>query len=280
MAYILFLDESGHDLKDSPYEVIAGVAVEDKNVWNLIRQIHLLEENIFGRRYSYGERELKARKILKTKTYRLADQLEPIEPGERKQLAKECLDNGEQVTKRQLTALAQAKLAFTEEILQLVANFRCKAFASIVTQDFNPKDTPDYLRKDYVYLFERFFYFLEDKQNEPSGILVFDETEKNQSQRLIQQIENYFKKTHKGRTRASLLIPEPLFVHSDLTTGIQIADLIAYLVSWGLRLNGMNANTRPELEPLCDLIKPMRYRTTREIDDVSEHEIWSITFIE
>lgn len=66
MAYILFLDESGHDLKDSPYEVLAGVAVEDKNVWNLIRQIHLLEENIFGRRYSYGERELKARKILKT----------------------------------------------------------------------------------------------------------------------------------------------------------------------------------------------------------------------
>lgn len=280
MAYILFLDESGHDLKDSPYEVIAGIAIEDKSIWNLIRELHLLEENLFGRRYSQGERELKARKILKSKTFRLAQQLPPFEQEERRQLAKACLDNGAQATKKQLTALAQAKIAFAKELLQVVANFRCKAFASIVSPNFNPADAPDYLRKDYVYLFERYFYFLEDKLDEPSGLIVFDETEKTQSQRLIQQIENYFKRTYKGRTRATLLIPEPLFVHSDLTTGVQIADMIAYIISWAMRLNGMSKPIRPELAGIADLIKPLRNRVIREVGDIPEHEIWSITYVQ
>lgn len=280
MAFVLFLDESGHDLKESPYEVIAGIAIEDKNIWNLIRELHLLEENMFGRRYSKGDRELKARKILKKKTFRLANQLPTFTAEERRQLAKECLDNGLHATKRQLTALAQAKIAFAKELLQIVDNFRCKAFASIVSPAFNPADTPDFLRKDVVYLFERYFYFLEDKPDQPSGMIVFDEIEKTQSQRLITQIENYFKKTFKGRARATLLIPEPLFVHSDLTTGIQIADLIAYITSWSMRLNGMAKPTRDELQPFCDLIKPLRNRSIREVGNITNHEIWSIVYVQ
>ena len=38
-----------------------------------------------------------------------------------------------------------------------------------------------------------------------------------------------------GRHRASRIIPEPFFAHSDLTTGVQIADLVAYVISWGFR---------------------------------------------
>jgi hypothetical protein len=280
MAYILFLDESGNDAIQSPYEVIAGIAIEDKSIWNLIREIHLLEENIFGRRYSQGERELKARKLLKTKTFRLAGQMPLFDVSERRALAKDCLDNGQNPTKSQLTALAQAKIAFVKEMLQIVANFRCKAFASIASPQLNLEDSPEYLRKDYVYLFERYFYFLEDKPQEPSGIIVFDETEKTQSQRLILQIENYFKKTQKGRMRSSLLIPEPLFVHSDLTTGVQIADIVAYLISWGLRLNGMTKPIRQELLPLVELIKPLRNRVEREVNDVENHEIWSFTYVQ
>jgi hypothetical protein len=43
-------------------------------------------------------------------------------------------------------------------------------------------------------LLERYYYFLEDKPADPSGIIVFDELEKSQSHILIGQIENYFKK--------------------------------------------------------------------------------------
>ena len=31
MAYFLFIDESGQDHRDSPYEVLAGVAIEDRD---------------------------------------------------------------------------------------------------------------------------------------------------------------------------------------------------------------------------------------------------------
>ncbi|MBL0015370.1 MAG: hypothetical protein IPP17_02755 [Bacteroidetes bacterium] len=71
--------------------------------------------------------------------------------------ARDCLENGINPTKLvvQLTALAQAKIAFVKEMLQIVANFRCKAFASIASPQLNLEDTPEYLRKDYDYLFER-----------------------------------------------------------------------------------------------------------------------------
>ena len=40
---------------------------------------------------------------------------------------------------------------------------------------------PHLLRKDYAYLFERFYYSLEDKEASPAGIIVFDELEKSLS---------------------------------------------------------------------------------------------------
>lgn len=61
MAYFLFIDESGQDHKDSPYEVLAGVAVEDRDLWNLIQSIQAAEIRHFGMRYSIGYNELMRR---------------------------------------------------------------------------------------------------------------------------------------------------------------------------------------------------------------------------
>ena len=130
-----------------------------------------------------------------------------------------------------------------------------------------------------MYAFERMLYYLEDRKSDEQGIIVFDELEKSQSHVLISQLENYFKKTSKGRQRSGLVIPEPFFVHSDLTTGIQIADLIAYILSWGFRLKGMTAESRPELGEFVELVKPLRYATTRDIEGKSEMPIWSVIYV-
>jgi hypothetical protein len=61
MAWFLFIDESGQDHRQSPYEVLAGVAIHDANLWELIRELHNSEIAHFGRRYSDGTRELKAK---------------------------------------------------------------------------------------------------------------------------------------------------------------------------------------------------------------------------
>src|SRR5438067_12093330 len=75
MAYFLFIDESGQDHKASPYEVLAGVAVADRDLWNLIKAIQDTEARTFGRRYSLGHAELKGKKLLSRKVFRKASQL-------------------------------------------------------------------------------------------------------------------------------------------------------------------------------------------------------------
>lgn len=280
MSFILFIDESGHDLVNSPYEVIAGVVIDSRILWDFICEIHNLELKCFGDRYSKNEREIKAKKILKRKTFRLANQLPLIPEDERRVLAKKCLDNGANANKREITALAQAKLKFIEEVLSSCINFNCKIFAAISDLSRLGKlDSNDLLRKDYVYLFERYFYFLEEDGRERPGMIVFDELEKSESHLLIRQIENYFKKTYKGRERSGLVIPEPFFVHSDLSTGVQIADIIAYLISWGFRLNGMDKAARSELEPFINQMKHMRHRSVKEVEEIGEIEIWSVVFL-
>ncbi len=279
MAYFLFIDESGQDRRESPYEVLAGVAVKDQELWNLIQALRDAELRHFGVRYTADRGELKAKKLLKAKTFRLAAQMELIEPDERRELAAACLANGAEAGRRQLTALAQAKLAYVEEALEICARFRCRAFASVSPADAPRSAGMDFLRKDYAYLFERYFYFLEDTDREALGLVVFDELERVQSHLLIEQMNHYFQATWKGRTRASQIIPEPFFVHSELTTGVQLADLVAYILSWGFRLPGMTEPARAELKGLVDRCCQLRHRAIREKMGNPQFVIWSFALI-
>jgi hypothetical protein len=285
MSCLLFLDESGVDQRTSPYEVLAGVAVQDQHLWNLICRIQEAEVEHFGRRVTSDALELKGKSLLKQKTFRLAAQLPPFEAGERRLLANTCLEkglaargqNGSGVTRPELTALAQAKIAFVNKILELCASHYVKAFASIVPRSA-PRPAGNFLRKDYAYLFERFFYFLEDSRLGELGLVVFDELERSQCHVLVNQMALYFRNTAKGRLRAARVIPEPFFVHSELTTAIQISDLVAYIISWGIRFGTMNEPQREELGLLGDLVCELRYRTKRP--DQPDYPIWSFTLIE
>ena len=54
-------------------------------------------------------------------------------------------------------------------------------------------------------------------------------------------------------------MPQPLFVHSDITTPVQIADIVAYSLNWGLRLRRMVEPTRPEMEEFGRLAHSLMY---------------------
>ncbi|MEK7409582.1 MAG: hypothetical protein AAB225_31330 [Acidobacteriota bacterium] len=58
---------------------------------------------------------------------------------------------------RAVSALAQAKLEYVREVLEICTGFRCRAFASVVDKG-SPSPASDHLRKDYAYLFKRFVY--------------------------------------------------------------------------------------------------------------------------
>lgn len=154
--------------------------------------------------------------------------------------------------------MAQAKLAYVGKALDLTRKAGGTAFASITPRNA-PRPPIGKLRKDYAFLFERFFYFLNGRPNDPMGYLVFDELDKSASHILLGQVSEYFVSTQKGRTRSRLIIPEPFFVHSDLTTMVQIADLVAYILSWGVRLKAMTEPKRDELGAFAAQVMGLRF---------------------
>ena len=281
MGWFLFLDESGQDGRNSPYEVLAGLAVEDRELWKLILALKKCQEDHFGIRLfdAYGA-EAKGQKLLRRKTFRLAKQRAPLPELDRTALAHAALTNGGAVSGDQLTAMGQAKLAYVSAALDLCRKHRTVAFASIIPNDI-VRPRYDFLRKDYAFLFERFFHFLNGSADnrKPMGTIIFDEVEKNQSQILIEQMERYFLHTRNGMARSRLIVPEPLFVHSDLTTMIQMADLVAYIVSWGVRLPGglrpMVKPKRDELDHLARQVCRLRYHAKTP----GGHDTWGFTTI-
>ena len=137
------------------------------------------------------------------------------------------------------------------------------------------------LRKDYIYLFERYFYFLETLAPRERGLVVFDELEKTQAHGLLQQMAAYFLGHEDGQYRSSRIVPEPFFVHSDLTTGVFLADLAAYILAWGWRLQRMPQPSRSELQPYAAKLHDMQFHGEKPKPDGSG--VWllhSITYIE
>lgn len=273
MSWALFVDESGQDQRNSPFEVLAGVAIEDRKIWSLICQISDAQQHFFGMRLfdAYGA-EAKAKELLKKKSYRHAAQMEPFGSEDRRRLAREMLEDGENPTRARLTALAQAKIAYCEFVLNLTRRHGGRIFATMVPQDAPRPPNGEDMRKDYAFFLERYYHFLNQSPGDPMGFLVFDELDKTASHVLLGQISRYFQRTSNGRTRSRLIIPEPFFVHSDLTPLVQLADLVAYVISWGLRLARMPAVTRPELIPLVEIVRRMRYQYLTE----GGHTVWGI----
>ena len=277
MAWVLFIDESGHDRKASPYEVLAGIAVRDRDLWPMIGALHQQERTWFGGRYSSGPAELKGRNLLSSKVFRHARLNSEINREQIPPLARAALDDGATATVHHFKALALAKLGYVGGVFEICERHRCRAFASIVETDA-PYTATDGLRKDYAYLFQRFFYFLQDQSPPEMGLIVFDELEKSRSHVLIDQAHRYFRDTAVGQSRAGLIVPEPLFVHSELTTGVQLADLIAYCISWGFRLPQMTKPARVEMEPFSRQVARLRYRAERPRQG-RDFTIWSFAHI-
>jgi hypothetical protein len=88
MAWFLFVDENGHDRPAAPYEILSGVAVQDRDFFNLINALHAAEFHHCDRRYSADRNELKGRIILKTNILSHSNPNVQISPGEVQNLVK------------------------------------------------------------------------------------------------------------------------------------------------------------------------------------------------
>ncbi len=253
MSWLLFLDESGHDHKVMPYEVRGGVAIHVGQLWPFIRAAQRLEFDCFGCELHLYKKEIKGSTLLDRKRFRFANQDAQMVSEERRKHCRSFLTKGlekKSPARDEFTSYGQACIEMATGLFQLLHDHKAALIASAIPKDVAKPTTAEaeeYLRKDHVFLFERFFYLLEEKQEH--GIIVMDEVDKTEDRRFVRRLERYFTKTANGRFRTTWIVPTPFFVSSDMTYAVQAADLCIYCINWGFRLAsiGMTATQRNEI---------------------------------
>lgn len=241
MAWFLFIDESGHDHRQMPFEVRGGLAIADDRLWGLLREANQLELDCFGTHLVEFKSEIKGDHLLSRDRFKWAAQGEWMEDEVRRQNCRAFLQAGlEKKAPRRshFTAYGQACLAMVDGIFELLRRHQVKLFAAMVPRGegklpAGAAPPPDILRKDHIFLLERFFYFLEREKE--SGILVMGEMEEQADRRFVRRLQSYFTGTVKGRQRAQWIVPSPFFVSSSMALSVQMADVVIYALNWGYR---------------------------------------------
>lgn len=281
MSWLFFMDESGHDHKNTPFEVRGGIALKDERIWPFIRQIKELEIALFGREMNNFGKEIKGERLLNRERYKIARKV-TLDPSTRRALCNKLLDkSGKYPVGYELIAYHQTCIEFAQKIMQLLLDNKAVIFASLIPRGITKpvgSNNKDFLRKDLVFLFERYFYFLESVNEH--GLLIMDETDKVEDINFLTRLQKYFTLTANGRYRSSRIIPVPLFVSSDMSYPVQAADVCIYCINWGFRLKYYHSTDyREEIaEEFGPSIARLQYKGSISVDD-QQKDIYGIVYV-
>lgn len=259
MSWLLFLDESGHDHRTMPYEVRGGFAIHASKLWPFIQAVRTLEQSTFGTSLHDHGTEIKGSKLLQISRFKWQNQSPRLDDAARRKHALNFLNNSRQgrtPRRDEFTAYGQACIQMADGVAELLRSHEAKIFAAMIPCVKKPTTLlADYLRKDIVFLLERFFYFLEERRE--TGLLVMDGSDKDADRQFVRRLERYFTEFLIGRQRTKWIVPVPLFVESDMAYGVQVADLCIYAMNWAYRRGEMDGPQRVELQPLVGLLEQL-----------------------
>jgi len=282
---LFFIDESGHDHKTMPLEVRGGVAIHARKLWSFIQGWQRLEQDAFGVYLREFGKEGKGYKLLDRDRFRWASQTSPMAEGERRKNIRSFLQKGREKkppSSTEFAAYGQGCLEMARGVFDLLISHEARLFASAIRRGMKPPvnfKEIDYLRKDHVFLFERFAYFLESQAEH--GLIVMDESEKNLDKKFMARMESYFTRTATGRNRSYWIVPAPLFVSSEMTYAVQAADICLYAINWGFRLPSWEAGI-DKREELAVEFGPKLRRLQWEGEgyrDGNVYRSWGIVFV-
>lgn len=285
MSYLLFMDESGHDGSTS-YEVRGGISLPAGRVWPFTRSMRGLEGLCFGDLLANHGKEIKAIKLLQTRRLRLARARPDFPDDERQALCRQFLSQSNRKiapTLEMHVAYSQAGVLFVSKLLELVKRHGGHVFAAVVPSGHSKPTVEiaqNVVRRDIVYLFERFYHFLEDQQE--TGILVLDESDRTDDKRFLRRMERYFSLHAKGKQHARLVLPTPLFTASEMSYPVMASDLVCYLVSQGYRMPklGMDGPVREDFNPSwAATINGLKHEYVRTDDGGTPYTAQSIVFV-
>ncbi len=281
------MDESGTDKGGMPYELHGGIIVPMSRAWNLIKSIRDAESRLFGVHFHQFDLEIKGERLLQKKIFSFAEGKNKKKPDlapptfkndeERRDCARSFLEKGRSHScpnAKEFRAYGLACLELVDEVFQACEYHQVRLMAAVVeTGAPRPPvvEWTEFLRKDFVFLFERIFYFMEAQAPGSMAVCIFDQIDDltgarcTEGQRLNDCIARYFTRTHTGRIRSSRIFPEPLYARSDLTTLLGVADLAIYSINHIFRPTPeWSAPIRPELKPYIDWIYRLQWSGLRE----------------
>lgn len=261
------MDESGHDHKNAPLEVRGGVAIQDSKIWDFVKGWEEAKRYAFGNIVDRTNIEIKGSKLLESRTFTQAKQSPELRLHDRhKAVARFLTQQGQGIkpSRRDFAAYGQARLITADHIFKLIEDHDGKIFASLIPRGV--RSLKDYkfdhfLRRDHIYLQERYFNFLEAQQEH--GLFIMDQVEVKEDSRFVRLLNAYYRNTQKGLERTRWIVPTPLFVDSQLAVGVQAADVVLYCINYGYRRNEwrFTGPTRQEIKQRYGgLIHKFRYK--------------------
>jgi hypothetical protein len=146
-----------------PLEVRGGVAIHSKKLWSFIQGWQRLEQDAFGVQLRDFGKEGKGYKLLDKDRIRWAAQTAPMAPADRRKNARAFFHKGRDKSKPtsvEFAAYGQACLEMARGVFDLLISHEARLFASAIPKGVKPPENfreADYLRKDHVFLFERFY---------------------------------------------------------------------------------------------------------------------------
>ena len=138
MSWLFFLDESGHDHKQTPYEVRGGVALHVGKLWPFVQAVQRLELDCFGASLHQYRKELKGTTLLDKKRFKFAAQDAPMNAEERRKHCRAFLTKGlekKNPNRAEFTAYGQACLEMAKGIFELLQSHEAKVVAAAIPRD-------------------------------------------------------------------------------------------------------------------------------------------------
>ena len=257
MSWLLFLDESGHDHKQMPYEVRGGAALHASALWPFTRAVEVLERDAFGGRLHEFGNELKGSSLLDRKRWKHYRQDAALSDEARRAGAEAFLRRGAEnaarkkkgaalssPTRTEFSAYGQACKRMADGLFDLLRDADARLFASIIPRGTG-RAGGDELRGDQAALFGAYEAMLAEEDE--TGLLVMDEVTREVDRSFAARLDRHFDRI--GAAGSRRVVPAPLFVNSASAHAVQAADLCIYCVNWGYRCEavGMTAEGRPEI---------------------------------
>jgi hypothetical protein len=288
-THLLFIDESGSDEGKSPYHVLAGVDIEVRRLWPFTQEVWKLQQDYFGCILrEEGMPELKGKNMLGRGGYQKAKRTGYMPQAIRKELVEKLVEKhisglGQKTERTEYSAWAQSLIDYADGLLRLCVEWDLKVFATLFAPN-TPRPAPDearrFLGKEVMFLLQRYHAHLCGYKDGAAGLMIMDEIGRSRCKKSLSVISGYFARTEHGKEWADVIVPEPFYVRSELTTMIHIADIVAYIINWGYRTGPINEPAREEMLPFGKYIREMTVTTETTDGEGKTWRMWSIHFIQ